>query len=344
MKIKKIIVSTFTIILIVGLVIAYKYFSKIYVANVIENTAVYIPTNATFDEVSNIIDPFINNSNSFNWVAKQKNYPNVIKAGKYFIKKGMNNNDLVNLLRSGKQSPITLTFNNQDTLEKLAGRIAEQIEADSSAILMTILDTDFLEKNNFNKHDILGMFIPNSYEVYWNTSALQFRDRMLKEYANFWNSSRQEKAKALNLDNKEVITLASIVQKETAKVSERSTVAGLYLNRLRDRWALQADPTIIFALKQKYGQDYEVKRVLNKDLDIDSPYNTYKNTGLPPSLIAMPDISSIDAVLSPKNHEYYYMCASVTDIGSHEFAKTLAQHNVNATKYQQWVSKQGINR
>lgn len=344
MKIKKIIVSAFTIILIVGLVIAYKYFSKIYVANVIENTAVYIPTNATFDEVSNIIDPFINNSNSFNWVAKQKNYPNVIKAGKYFIKKGMNNNDLVNLLRSGKQSPITLTFNNQDTLEKLAGRIAEQIEADSSAILMTILDTDFLEKNNFNKHDILGMFIPNSYEVYWNTSALQFRDRMLKEYANFWNSSRQEKAKALNLDNKEVITLASIVQKETAKVSERSTVAGLYLNRLRDRWALQADPTIIFALKQKYGQDYEVKRVLNKDLDIDSPYNTYKNTGLPPSLIAMPDISSIDAVLSPKNHEYYYMCASVTDIGSHEFAKTLAQHNVNATKYQQWVSKQGINR
>ena len=319
-------------------------FSKIYVANVIENTAVYIPTNATFDEVSNIIDPFLNNSNSFNWVAKQKNYPNVIKAGKYFIKKGMNNNDLVNLLRSGKQSPITLTFNNQDTLEKLAGRIAEQIEADSSAILMTILDTDFLEKNNFNKHDILGLFIPNSYEVYWNTSALQFRDRMLKEYANFWNSSRQEKAKALNLGKKEVITLASIVQKETAKVSERSTVAGLYLNRLSDRWALQADPTIIFALKQKYGQDYEVKRVLNKDLDIDSPYNTYKNTGLPPSLIAMPDISSIDAVLSPKNHEYYYMCASVTDIGSHEFAKTLAQHNVNATKYQQWVSKQGINR
>jgi len=344
MKIKKIIVSTVTIILIVGLIIAYKYFSKIYVANVIENTAVYIPTNATFDEVSNIIDPYVNNSNSFNWVAHQKNYPNVIKAGKYLIEKGMNNNDLVNLLRSGKQSPITLTFNNQDTLEKLAGRIAEQIEADSSAIPTTVLDTDFLEKNNFNKHDILGMFIPNSYEVYWNTSALQFRERMLKEYADFWNPSRQEKAKALNLGKKEVITLASIVQKETAKVSERSTVAGLYLNRLRDRWALQADPTIIFALKQKHGQDYEVKRVLNGDLDIESPYNTYKNTGLPPSLIAMPDISSIDAVLNPENHEYYYMCASVTDIGSHEFAKTLTQHNVNAKKYQQWVSKQGINR
>ena len=344
MKIKQIIISVVTIIIIVGAIIVYKYFSKIYVSNVIENSAVFIPSNATFDEVSKIIHPYVNNSNSFNWVAHRKNYPNVIKAGKYLIKKGMNNNELVNLLRSGKQSPITLTFNNQDSLEKLAGRIAEQIEADSIDILKTVLDTDFLKKNDFNKHDILGMFIPNSYEVYWNTSASQFRDRMLKEYANFWSSSREEKAKAMNLSKKEVITLASVVQKETAKVNERTTVAGLYINRLRGRWPLQADPTIIFALKQKHGQDYEVKRVLNADLDIDSPYNTYKNAGLPPSLIAMPDISSIDAVLNPKNHDYYYMCASVTNIGSHEFAKTLSQHNVNASKYQRWINKQGINR
>ena len=344
MKIKQIIISVITLIIIVSAIIIYKYFSKIYVSNVIENSAVFIPSNATFDEVSKIIHPYVNNSNSFNWVAHRKNYPNVIKAGKYLIKKGMNNNELVNLLRSGKQSPITLTFNNQDTLEKLAGRIAEQIEADSIDILKTVLDTDFLKKNGFNKNDILGMFIPNSYEVYWNTSALQFRDRMLKEYANFWNSSREEKAKAMNLSKKEVITLASVVQKETAKVNERTTVAGLYINRLRDRWPLQADPTIIFALKQKHGLDYEVKRVLNADLVIDSPYNTYKNIGLPPSLIAMPDISSIDAVLNPKSHDYYYMCASVTDIGSHEFAKTLSQHNINASKYQRWVSKQGINR
>ena len=344
MKIKQIIISVVTIIIIVGAIIVYKYFSKIYVSNVIENSAVFIPSNATFDEVSRIIHPYVNNSNSFNWVAHRKNYPNVIKAGKYLIKKGMNNNELVNLLRSGKQSPITLTFNNQDSLEKLAGRIAEQIEADSIDILKTVLDTDFLKKNDFNKHDILGMFIPNSYEVYWNTSSLQFRDRMLKEYANFWSSSREEKAKAMNLSKKEVITLASVVQKETAKVNERTTVAGLYINRLRGRWPLQADPTIIFALKQKHGQDYVVKRVLNADLDIDSPYNTYKNAGLPPSLIAMPDISSIDAVLNPKNHDYYYMCASVTNIGSHEFAKTLSQHNVNASKYQRWINKQGINR
>jgi len=344
MKIKKIIATVVTLLIIIGAIIAYKYFSKIYVANVIEDSAVYIPSNATFDDVSLILHPYLNNSKSFNWVAHKKNYHNVIKGGKFIIKKGMNNNDLVNLLRSGKQTPIKLTFNNQDTLEKLAGRIAEQIEADSIDILSSILDPDFLKNNKFNNYDVLGMFIPNSYEVYWNISAEQFRNRMLKEYINFWNTSRKKKAKSLNLTNKEVITLASIVQKETAKVSERPIVAGLYLNRLRDRWGLQADPTIIFALKQKYGENYDVKRVLSKDLKIDSPYNTYKNRGLPPALIAMPDISSIDAVLNPKNHDFYYMCASVTDIGSHEFAKTLAEHNLNAAKYQRWVSKQGINR
>ncbi len=341
---KKIILIILSVILIVGAIIGYTYYSKIYNPNVIENSTILIPNNATFDEVTEIILPHLKNKNSFDWVAKQKNYPNVIKSGKYLIKKGMNNNDLVNLLRSGKQATIKVIFNNQDTLEKLSGRIAEQIDADSVEILSAVLDAGFLKKNNFTKANVLGMFVPNSYEFYWNTTAEKFRDRMLKESKIFWNTTRQEKANKLNLTKNEVITLASIVQKETAKVSERSTVAGLYLNRLRDQWALQADPTIIYALKQKHGQNYEVKRVLNNDLKIDSPYNTYQHTGLPPSLIAMPDISSIDAVLNPKNHEYYYMCASVTNLGSHEFAKTLAQHNRNAIKYQRWVSKQGINR
>jgi len=341
---KKIILIILSILIIAGAVIGYTYYSKIYSPNVIEDTAILVPNDATFDEVTEIIIPHLKNKSSFDWVAKQKNYPNVIKSGKYLIEKGMNNNDLVNLLRSGKQATIKVTFNNQDTLEKLSGRIAEQIDADSVEILSAVLDTDFLKKNNFTKASVLGMFVPNSYEFYWNTTAEKFRDRMLKESKVFWNTTRQEKANTLNLSKNEVITLASIVQKETATISERPIVAGLYLNRLRDKWALQADPTIIFALKQKHGQNYEVKRVLNGDLKIDSPYNTYQNTGLPPSLIAMPDISSIDAVLNSKDHEYYYMCASVTNLGSHEFARTLAQHNRNATKYQKWVSKQGINR
>jgi UPF0755 protein len=341
---KKIILIILSILFIVGAIIGYIYYSKIYNPNVVEDTAILIPNNATFDEVTEIILPHIKNKNSFDWVAKQKNYPNVIKSGKYLIKKGMNNNDLVNLLRSGKQATIKITFNNQDTLEKLSGRIAEQIDADSIEILSAVLDTDFLKKNNYTKANVLGMFVPNSYEFYWNTTAEKFRDRMLRESKVFWNTSRQEKAGTLHLTKNEVITLASIVQKETANTNERPIVAGLYLNRLRDKWALGADPTIIFALKQKYGQDYEVKRVLNKDLEINSPYNTYKNAGLPPSLIAMPDISSIDAVLNYAKHEYYYMCASVTKIGYHEFAKTPAQHSVNASKYHKWLSKQGINR
>ena len=166
----------------------------------------------------------------------------------------------------------------------------------------------------------------------------------LVEYKRFWNEDRLRKAEALNLTPIQVSTLASIVQKETAIVSERRRVAGLYLNRLRDFWPLQADPTIIYALKQKNGQDKEYKRVLNQDLTIDSPYNTYTNFGLPPGPIGMPDISSIDAVLNHEKHDYYYMCASVENIGHHKFAKTLSEHNANAREYQQWVSQQGIKR
>lgn len=344
MKLKKIILVVIAVVLIVGGFFAFNFYNKIYSANVKEDTAIYIPTNATFDQVKELITPIVNNFDSFVWVANQKNYPNVIKPGKYVIKKGMSNNSLIDLLRSGKQTPLTLTFNNQDTLEKLAGRIAAQLEPDSIDVLNALTDKDFLKKNDFTKANFLSVFIPNSYEFYWNTSAESFRDRMLKEYNRFWNEDRLAKAKKLNMTKNNVITLASIVQKETAKVSERPTVAGLYLNRYRGGWALQADPTVIFSLKQKHGQDYEVKRVLNADLLIDSPYNTYKNRGLPPAPIAMPDISSIDAVLNSEKHEYYYMCASIEDIGSHKFARTLAQHNANAREYQQWLNKQGVNR
>ena len=333
-----------SIISILGILVAYNFYTKIYNANIIEDAAILIPENASIDDVVLLIDPYLKDKSSFIWVSELKKYPSLIKSGRFLISEGMNNNELVNMLRLGKQNAIKVTFNNQDSLKKLTSRVSTQIKADSTELLTALLDSNFLDKNGFTKTTVLGMLIPNSYEFYWNTSAEKFRDKMLKEYHRFWNKDRLEKAKKLNLTKNEVITLASIVQKETAKISERPTVAGLYLNRLQDGWALQADPTIIYALKQKHGQDYIVKRVLTKDLEIDSPYNTYKNTGLPPSLISMPDISSIDAVLNPKQHDYYYMCASVTSIGSHEFAKSLAQHNNNARKYQKWVSKQGINR
>jgi len=332
------------VLALIGVVYAYRIYSRIYSSNVAETTFVYIPTGANFQEFLPLIEPYLIDLDGFVWVAEKKNYPNTIRAGKFKIDKGMSNEELVNHLRGGKQETVTLTFNNQDSFEKLAGRIAAQIEADSVSVLNAFHEKGFQKKNGFDVSTALSMYIPNSYDFYWNTTADGFRDRMLTEYNRFWNEERLAKAEELKLTPLQVSTLASIVQKETAIVSERKTVAGLYLNRLWDFWPLQADPTIIYALKQKYGQDKEYKRVLNKDLTIDSPYNTYVNFGLPPGPIGMPDISSIDAVLNYEKHDYYFMCASVENIGHHEFAKTLAQHNANARAYQKWVSEQGINR
>ncbi|WP_369048849.1 endolytic transglycosylase MltG [Tenacibaculum sp. UWU-22] len=330
-------------VLVIILGITLKYYLKIFGSAVTKNAIVYVRTNGQFTDIKNSISPFVKNPENFTYVANKKKFTKP-KAGRYELKKGMSMNQVVNLLRSGNQKPINVTFNNQDTVEKLAGRIAQQIEADSTSLLTAFTDSDFLTKNHLTKKSALQIYIPNQYEFYWNTSATKFRDRMLHEYNNFWNASRLEKAKKLHLTQSEVITLASIVQKETSQKSERPIVAGLYLNRLRKKWPLQADPTIIFALKEKKGHDKIYKRVLTKDLEINSPYNTYKNNGLPPTLIAMPDISSIDAVLNPTKHNYFYMCASVDKIGFHEFSKTLAQHNKNAYKYQLWVNKIGINR
>lgn len=341
---KKKIAVIIIVLLLIGAAVAYNFYKKIYQENVKETSFIYIPTNANFDTLTNIVSPYLTNTNSFIWVANKKNYTNKIRAGKFKISKGMSNDDLVNHLRGGKAETIQLTFNNQDTFEKLAGRIAVQIEADSISVLKAMQDKDFLKKNNFTNATSLAMYIPNSYDFYWNTSATKFREKMFVEFERFWNKSRMAKASKQNLTPIQAIILASIVQKETASVPERPMVAGLYLNRLKDFWPLQADPTIIYAIKQEKGQDIEIKRVLNNDLTIDSPYNTYANFGLPPGPIGMPDISSIEAVLNPKHHNYYYMCASIEKIGQHEFAKSLSQHNMNARKYQNWINKQGIKR
>ena len=247
-------------------------------------------------------------------------------------------------MRSGNQTPIKLSFNNQDTLEKLAGRVAQQLETDSISLLNAFKDSLFLSKNNLTKKSVLQIFVPNSYQFYWNTSPKKFRDKIFKEYKRFWNPSRRRKAAKLNLSVAEVITLASIVQKETSKEIERPIVAGLYLNRLKKDWPLQADPTIIYCIKENKGQNYKVKRVLNTDLEINSPYNTYKNKGLPPTLIGMPDISSIDGVLNAQKHNYFYMCVNVEKLGYHSFTRSLSQHNKNASKYHKWLDKQRIRK
>ena len=340
---KKFIYTVIATIVLIGGIIVYNYYQKVFGKAITKEAVLYVKSTDSLLDIKNNIADYSKHLNTFLLVAAKKNFSNP-KPGRYILKEGMSNNDLVNLLRSGNQTPIKLSFNNQDTLEKLAGRIAVQLETDSISLLSTFKDKAFLSKNNLTEKSVLQIFIPNSYEFYWTTSPEKFRTKILREYNRFWNESRLQKAKALNLSKGEVITLASIVQKETAQKSERPIVAGLYLNRLKNGWPLQADPTIIYCIKEKKGQDYVVKRVLTADLEINSPYNTYKNKGLPTTLIAMPDISAIDGVLNAQKHNYYYMCVNVDKLGYHAFARSLSQHNRNATKYHNWLNKQGVNR
>jgi UPF0755 protein len=331
------------VILGIGGIIGLQYYNRIFSNNIRKPGNIFIESKDNIPDVKKKIAAFLEDDEAFHWVAVQKKF-NQPKAGKYILKKGMSNNNIVNLLRSGNQTPVKVAFNNQDTLEKLAHRIATQVETDSTKLIQAFLDPLFLKENNFSEKTVLGIFIPNRYEVYWTISAEKFRDKMLKEYTLFWNSRRIESAKKLNLSKKEVITLASIVQKETTQLAERPIVAGLYLNRLKKGWPLQADPTVIFCIREKKGQNTVIKRVLTTDLKIDSPYNTYLYKGLPPGVISMPDVSAIDAVLNASKHNYYYMCANTEKIGFHTFAKTLSQHNRNAEKYHRWLNNKGINR
>ena len=347
MYIKKILLA----IALIGLVIAGYFAYFVYNAMLKPNTAfnnetayIYVPTNATYAEVREQLEPLLKDIDSFDALAVQKKYTTNIKAGRFPIKKGMSNNDIINSIRSNNL-PIKLSFNNQERIEDLAGRIAQQIEPDSLSLLKAITDSTFLKEKNFTKQTVLNMYVPNTYEFFWNTSPELFRDKMLGEYYRFWNDSRQAKRKALKLSVNEVMTIASIVQKETAKIDERPRVAGVYLNRIRKGWPLEADPTVIYAKKLKENNFNQViKRVLYKDLEIDSKYNTYKYPGIPPGPITMPDVSAIDAVLNPEKHNYMFFVADVKNFGYHKFAKTLAQHNANKRLYTQWISSQGINR
>lgn len=347
MYIKRILLIILLAGLIAGGIFAYSVYDAIFSPNTSfsnEQAYVFIPSDANFEEVKQQLSPLLDEMDSFQKVAERKGYISNIKAGKYAIKKGMNNNDIINSLRSNN-IPVKVAFNNQETLTDLTGRIALQLELDSVLLLKTLNDPEFLKVNGFNGDTKLEMYVPNSYEFFWNTSAEDFRERMLKEYKNFWNEKRLQKAKALNLTSSEVVSLAAIVHKETAKVDERPRVAGLYLNRIRSGMLLQADPTVIYAIKKQTGNfDTIIKRVLYKDLEIDSPYNTYKYAGIPPGPITMPDISAIDAVLNSEKNEYYYMVADVENFGYHKFAKTAAQHNRNKVQYIRWINEQKIRR
>lgn len=340
---KKVVITILLLIGIVGLVAglyAYSVYQDIFKTNVSKDAYLYIPTGADYDV---LIDSLISleavtNINSFKKTALLKKYKEKIYPGRYKLKKGMLNSELVNMLRSGKQAPVKLTFNNIRTVEELASRVSKIIEADSSDIIELINDEAYIEKFGFNKKTIIGMFIPNTYEYYWNTSAKLFFEKMNAEYKKFWSKSRIEKAKKINLTKKEVSVLASIVQAEQREHNdEKAIIAGLYINRLQRGMLLQSDPTLIFA-----SGDFTKKRVLNKDKEIESLYNTYKYTGLPPGPINMPEISSLDAVLNYNKNNYIFMCAKEDFSGYHNFATNVKQHGINARKYQNALNKKKI--
>lgn len=338
-------------IAIIGLVVAGIFAYYIYAAMLAPNTKfnndeayIYVKSTDSYNDVREQLKPLLEDIDKFDILAEQKKYTSNLKPGKYAIKKGMSNNDIINSIRSNN-IPVKVSFNNQNSLEKLAGRIANQIEADSLSLVNAMTDSAFFRDNDFKTETALGMYLPNSYELYWNTTAEDFRDRMLKEYKRFWNDKRIAKAHEIGLSQDQVIALASIVYEESKERSEQPRIAGVYMNRLRIGMPLQADPTLKFAAYQlpKY-KNTVIKRVLNVHKDIESPYNTYKKRGLPPGLIAMPDISAIDAVLNYEKHKYLYFAADPKRFGYHKFAKTLAQHNVNARAYQRYLSSQGINK
>ena len=237
-------------------------------------------------------------------------------------------------------------ISHQNFIKKRNGKIKRSIVRDvkSKRFSTQINEELFLKTNNLNSESIFAIFLPNTYEFYWNTNADQFRNKMLDQYNLYWNSSRKEKAKSLNLSPVEVSVLASIVQRETPKVDERPTISGVYYNRLKKSMKLQADPTVVYTIKEKKGFDKKIRRVLYRDLKIKSPYNTYINKGLPPGPIYMSDFSSIESVLNLENNDYLFFVADVKRPGYHIFAKTYRQHNKNKRQYTNWLRKKNIRR
>ena len=334
---------------IIGLIFMGSFAFYVYKVMFMSNTSfeadyvhLYIKSETTFNQFIEQVDPFLLNIDDFSVLAIRKKY--TVRPGKYIINKGMSNNDIINSLRSNNIT-VNVIYNNISDLNDLAGYISNQIEADSISFLNSF-KTDFFIEKGFDEKNILSMYIPNSYNFFWNTSAERFNQRMFEEYTKFWQkNNRVEKANKIGLSKIEVMILASIVYEESKQNIDLRKIAGVYINRLNDNWKLGADPTVKFAAYQM--DEYKntvIRRVLNKHLKIDSPYNTYKYYGLPPGIISMPSIQAIDAVLNYEKHDYYFFAADPSNPGYHSFAKTLSEHKRNARKLHRYLNSKGIKK
>jgi UPF0755 protein len=328
---------------VLGISLTFYFYQVFFSANtLVESDQPYllkIPSNSVY---KNVVDQLyeervINDAVSFGFVAKILGYQEAVKPGLYQIDPKMNNLQLVRMLRSGQQTPVRVTFNTIRTKEDLAEKISANLEVSKEQFLELLQDSVYIRKFGVEEETVMSLFIPNTYEFWWDTSAEELFERMHKEYQIFWTDARKQKAQDLGLSQQEVSTLASIVQAESQKSDERPKIAGVYLNRLRIGMPLQADPTLVFA-----AGDFSIKRLTAKQMAIDSPYNTYKYAGLPPGPINLPDINSLDAVLNFEKHSYLYFCAKEDFSGYHSFAVGYDEHLSNARRYQRALNAANI--
>lgn len=338
---KKFLIAFGGIVLLSILIIAFSFYQKIYGPSVSvnpEDPYIYIPTGSNYDNLLSILqkNQLVHSIENFDWVARQMNLQSHIHPGKYHIENKMSNYALAKVLRSGIQEPVKLVINKFRLKEDLVGFISHKLEADSLTLITALDDSIYLRRFNLKQDEALALVIPNTYEFFWNTSAEQFIGRMNREYDHFWNEERIRLAADQKMRPVQAIILASIIEEETNYNPEKTRMAGVYLNRVRTGMSLQADPTVKYALK-----NFALKRILTVDLDFESPYNTYRHTGLPPGPICTPSIASIDAVLHAERNDYFYFCADPDKPGTHVFAKTYQQHMENARRYQRWLDRQG---
>lgn len=306
-----------------------------------DNIEIYIPTGAVYEQVLDTLASknLIQSKSVFSWIANKKKYISNIKPGRYVVNENINYLDLINLLRAGNQAPVMVTFNNVRTLNDLAGKIGGQIEADSLSILDFLSDEENYSKDGFSREEVISVFIPNSYELFWSSTPRDLYNRMLREYKKFWNQNRLDAAANEGLSPLQVSILASIVDDEVIKVEEKPRIAGVYLNRIKRGIPLQACPTIKFALN-----DFTITRILDVYLEVDSPYNTYKHNGFPPGPIRCASIEGLDAVLNAEKHDYIFFVAKADFSGYHNFSRTLAEHNRYANQYQKELDNRKIYR
>lgn len=341
---KKITFFSLTLLILVISALIFSY-HLLFADNINDNVSgktrvFYIHTGSTYNDVIDSLknQHFIKNLGIFKIVAKKLHYDEHIRAGRYIISNNSGNLFLIRKLRAGMQDPVMITFNNIQNKEQLAERISSQLEAAKSDLLKEFNNPKFLDSLDLTEENFPTIFLANTYEFYWNTSSKQFIERMLKEYNRFWTESRKSKAQSIGLSPTDVTILASIVQKESNRLDDYKIIAGVYLNRMQKGMPLQADPTVLYALK-KLGVS---RRVLNADLKIDSPYNTYINKGLPPGPICLPELKSIDQTLNAEEHNYLYFCAREDFSGYSAFAETWEQHLENARKYQKALNEHNI--